>query len=229
MSRLLIPSDFGHMKCTALFLAIILFSLWAEAAPVTGRVRFIGRPLGVKAQTIIYAVPIEGGHIQPGQFKMMQKNKMFLPHVLAVPAGSTITFPNEDLIFHNVFSTSRPNPFDLGLYRAGSSQDRTFKIPATYRVFCNIHPQMSAIILVLPTSYITEIDNTGNYHFDLPTGRYRVTAWSERAETATTELTVGLSSAEAPDLSLDESTFVDAPHKNKFGQDYPKSAYDPKK
>jgi hypothetical protein len=152
---------------------------------------------------------------------------MFIPRVLAVPAGSTVGFPNEDLIFHNVFSLSRPRPFDLGLYRAGSSKERVFSEPATYRLFCNIHPQMAAIILVLPTSYITEPDTAGAYRLDLPAGRYRLTAWSERSEPATTEFTVSSGGAMAPELTLDESNFVEVPHKNKYGQDYPKSAYDP--
>ena len=217
------------MRKPVLLLAIILLSLPAHAASVTGRIRFIGRAPGVAAATIVYAEALDGGRAQPGQFKIMQKNKSFLPHVLAVPAGSTIAFPNDDMIFHNVFSLSRPNPFDLGLYRAGTSKDRMFATPATYHVFCNIHPQMSAIILVLPTSYITEADAAGNYRFDLPPGRYRVTAWSERAELAIVELTVAASAMTAPDISLDESKFVETPHKNKFGEDYPKSAYDPKK
>jgi hypothetical protein len=154
---------------------------------------------------------------------------LFVPHVLAVPAGSTVAFPNDDLIFHNVFSSSRPNPFDLGLYRAGTSQTRTFATPAVYHVFCNIHPQMSAVILVVPTSYITEADTEGNYRLDLPAGRYRVTVWSERAESSSTEVTAGNSPVSVPELSLDETKFLESSHKNKFGQDYPKSAYDPKK
>jgi hypothetical protein len=88
---------------------------------------------------------------------------------------------------------------------------------------------MSAFILVLPTSHITETDATGSYRLDLPAGRYRVTAWSERAEPTSVELTVGSSAANAPELLLDESKFVERQHKNKFGQDYPKSAYDTKK
>jgi plastocyanin len=203
-------------------LAILLTTLTVEAAPVTGRVRFMGRPPGVTAPTIVYAEALGGNRVQPGKFNMEQKNKTFLPHVLAVPVGSTITFPNRDSIFHNAFSLSRPGPFDLGLYRDGESKSRTFTAPATYRVFCNIHPQMSAIILVLPTSYITETDAMGSYRLDLPPGRYRLTAWSERAEPATTELMVGASGMNAPELSIDESKFVETQHKNKFGQDYSK-------
>jgi plastocyanin len=218
------------MKTPITLLALFLIYGIAEAASVTGQIRFTGRAPGVNVPVIVYAEPLDGRRAQPGKFKLAQKNKSFTPHVLVIPVGSTVSFPNEDPIFHNVFSLSRPNPFDLGLYRAGDSKDRIFAGPATYRVFCNIHPQMSATILVVPTSYITEADNAGNYRFDLPAGRYRITAWDERStQPATAEITVGANASTAPDLTLDESQSVDASHKNKFGQDYPKSAYDPKK
>jgi len=211
-------------------LALLFLSASADAASVTGRIRFTGRPSAATASVIVYAEPVDGRRVQPGKFTLAQRNKTFLPRVLAVPAGSTVIFPNHDPIFHNVFSLSRPNPFDLGLYRAGEAKERTFAAPATYRVFCNIHPQMSATILVVPTSYITEPDNAGNYRFDLPAGRYRVTAWSERSlQPATTEITVGESPQTVSELIVDESKFVEAQHKNKFGQDYPKSAFDGKK
>jgi plastocyanin len=202
--------------------AVLLISFTCDAASVTGRIRFVGRPMGVAASTIVYAEPLDGNRVQPGKFKLEQKNKSFGPHVLAVPTGSTITFPNDDLIFHNVFSLSRPGPFDLGLYRDGDSKVKTFTAPATYRVFCNIHPQMSAVILVVPTSYITETDAMGSYHLDLPAGRYKVTAWSEHADSVTTELMVGGSAVNLPDLSLNETKTGDSAHKNKFDQDYPK-------
>jgi hypothetical protein len=88
---------------------------------------------------------------------------------------------------------------------------------------------MSATILVLPTSYITEVDGAGNYRLNLPAGRYKLTAWSERAESSTVEIMVTADASDLPEIVLDESKFVDTLHKNKFGQDYPKSAYDPKK
>lgn len=193
---------------------------------VSGHVRFVGRAPGSNVPTIVYADSLDGARVEPGQFKMAQSNKSFVPRVLAIPAGSTVNFPNQDSIFHNVFSLSRPSPFDLGLYRAGASKSRLFTAPAMYRVFCNIHPQMTGMILVLPTAYITETDGAGNYRLDVPAGRYRITAWSERAEPASQEVTVG---GAVPELVLDESKFVETQHKNKFGQDYPKSAYDPKK
>ena|SRR5436190_22897101 len=202
--------------------ALLLMTAMLDAAPVSGHVRFVGRAAGFITPAIVYAEALDAGRIQAGQFSMTQKNKTFVPHVLAVPAGSSVVFPNEDPIFHNVFSLSRPGPFDLGLYRDGASKTKVFTAPSTYHVFCNIHPQMSAFILVVPTSFIGEADSAGNYRLDLPAGRYRITAWSERADTSSVEVTVGTSAVSAPELTLDESHFVETQHKNKFGQDYPK-------
>ena len=216
----------------AYFVLSILFGLRladvSEASPVSGRVNIIGRPAQASFTTVVYAESLDMRVTpQPGHYKLLQRNKAFVPRVLAVPVGSSVDFPNNDLIFHNVFSRARPNPFDLGLYRSGSTKSRVFADAATYRVFCNIHPQMTAVILVLPTSFITEIDGSGSFRLDLPAGRYRVTAWSERSQPATIEIIVPTSGATSPELILNESRFVELPHSNKFGQDYPKSAYDP--
>ena len=216
-------------RLCALTITLALFPLCVQASPISGHVRITGRPPSVVVQTIVYAESLDGVRPQGRQFRMTQKNKTFVPHVLAIPVGSTIVFPNDDSIFHNVFSLSRPAPFDLGLYREGASKSMTFTAPSIYFVFCNIHPQMSSIILVVPTSYITEADAHGNYRLDLPPGRYRVTAWSERAEPASVELVVSAATTSASEILLDETKFLQAQHKNKFGQDYPKSAYDPKK
>ena len=99
---------------------------------------------------------------------LRQKNKTFLPRVMGVPGGSPVEFPNDDMIFHNVFSLSGPQPFDLGLYRSGESQARTFDRPGTYRIFCNIHPQMSAWMMVVPTPYVAVADRNGRYVLELP-------------------------------------------------------------
>jgi plastocyanin len=179
---------------------------------------------------VVYAEQV-GEHEppKPGHYELKQHSKTFLPHILAVPVGSAVTFPNDDPIFHNVFSLTRPGPFDLGLYRAGDSKTRVFNKPAIYRVFCNIHPQMSALLLVLPTSFIAETDAGGSYRMDLPPGRYRLSAWSEHSEPITEEVSVETAPLSAPELTLDESKFVEMPHKNKYGLDYPASAYEPGK
>jgi plastocyanin len=210
----------------------ILHCLWlvsiAEAGLITGRVNITGRAARSMVTTVIYAESVDTRMTpQPGRFTLLQRNKTFIPRVLAIPVGSTVSFPNNDLIFHNVFSLSRPKPFDLGLYRSGLSKNQVFAVAATYRIFCNIHPQMTAVILVVPTSYIAEVDTAGEYRLELPSGRWRLTAWSERSQPASAEISVPSTGAASPELTLDESQFVELPHTNKFGQDYPKSAYDP--
>jgi plastocyanin len=191
-------------------------------AQVTGQVRVAGRK-DAGLPTIVYAERLDApARPKPQRVKLTQREKAFEPRVLAIPAGSTVDFPNLDTIYHNVFSLSPPEKFDLGLYRRGASKKKPFKQPATYRVFCNIHPQMTAVLLILPTDHITQADAEGRYSLALPFGRYRITAWSERSQPASVEITVAAASATAPDLQLDESQFVELPHKNKYGQDYAK-------
>jgi plastocyanin len=212
--------------CLAALAADLTIAPGALAGPVTGTVRTQAVPGTAPATAIVYAEPLDGATPRkPGTYALKQKNKAFTPNVLAVPVGSTVNFPNEDLIFHNVFSLSPPAPFDLGLYRDGASKSKTFTQPAAYRVFCNIHPQMTAIIAVVPSPFVTLADANGAFTLDLPPGRYRLTAMSERAAPVSEEVKVGASTTAAPALTLDETTFVQAPHKNKFGQEYPKEAY----
>jgi hypothetical protein len=124
-----------------------------------------------------------------------------------------------------VFSLSGPEPFDLGLYRAGASRERAFAHAGTYRVFCNIHPHMTALIVVLPTPYTTLAAADGRFVLDLPPGRYRLTAMSERAAPVSVEIVSSAGATAAPELTLDESTWVFVQHKDKFGRDYPAAAY----
>ena len=218
-------APWGKQVATAV--AVLCLGATAAAHDVTGTVRVSGRA-DASVKTIVYAERLDAtARPRAARAKLTQKNKSFAPRVVAVPAGSTVDFPNEDPIFHNVFSLSAPAPFDLGLYRAGASKNRAFTQAATYRVFCNIHPDMTAVLLVLPTDHITEAAAGGAWRLDLPPGRYRITAWSERAQPASAEITVGAGPLAVPELALDESKFVELPHKNKLGQDYPKSAYDP--
>jgi plastocyanin len=210
----------------AALLAVSALSLFG--AEISGHVRVIGQVENNKSTVVVYAEALDGrAPLKPGHYQMVQRDKAFVPHVLAVPAGSTVTFPNSDPIFHNVFSLSRPAPFDLGLYRAGMSKSLLFAEPAMYRIFCNIHPQMTAILLVLPTSWIVEADAHGTYRMDLPPGRYRLTAWSERSSPVSLPITVESGALSVPEISLDESKFVLVPHKNKYGQDYPSNSYEP--
>jgi len=203
------------MKTSQILTMMLLAGAVAQAAELTGEVKAAGRKGSVP--TYVYAEPASGNAaVKPGHFTMKQVNKEFTPHVLVVPVGSTVDFSNEDTVLHNIFSMTKPGGFDLGLYK--TSKPVVFKYTNLYRVFCNIHPEMTAVILVVPTSHIAEVDAKGHYHLEVPAGKYKVTAWSERAEApVTVEAAAGGS---APVLTLDESKYVELPHKNKFGKEY---------
>jgi plastocyanin len=214
------------LRFAAIACALAIGVTPADAGVVSGVVRTRTRPDMAPSAAVVYAEPIDappprGG----GAFTLMQKHKTFQPQMLAVPTGSTVTFPNQDPIFHNVFSLSGPQPFDLGLYRAGRSRTRTFLQPGVYRVFCNIHPEMTALVLVVPTPYTVQADTDGRFALDLPPGRYRLTAVSPRASAVSMEIVSAPGATEAPALTLDESTWAPAPHQNKYGQDYPVASY----
>jgi plastocyanin len=210
---------------TLIALAVAAPSL-AAAGPVSGTGRTVTRPGVAPATAVVYAEPLDAAAPRTAErASLVQKNKAFQPRILAVPVGATVTFPNNDPLFHNVFSLSAPEPFDLGLYRSGQTRTRTFTRPGTYRVFCNIHPHMTALVVVVPTAHVTTAGADGRFVLDLPAGRYRLTALSERAAPVTVETISVAGAATAPELTLDESTWTLGQHKNKFGQDYPAAAY----
>ncbi len=208
-----------------LALLTIGWSAAASADQLTGKIEWKTRANVAPAQAVVYAEPLGRTAPQgPGQASILHKNKTFLPHVVAVPAGSTVTFPNDDAIFHNAFSRSTTQPFDMGLYRGGDTRKRVFAQPGAYHVFCNIHPQMSAFLVGAPTPYVTVADLDGSWRLDLPPGKYRITMLSERASAVTAEVSVSGTTV-APGMELDESAFVATQHLNKFGKPYPKDAY----
>ena len=195
------------MESAVLVLAAVV--LMAVAVPVasaeqlSGRVEWKTRGSTRPAQAVVYAEPLDRtAPTAAGKGTLQHKNKTFLPHVVAVPAGSTIAFPNDDPIFHNAFSLSSPQPFDMGLYRAGVTKQQVFTRPGV-------------------------AGQDGAWRLDVPAGRYRVTALSERAAPVTVEVSVSGAAASADGLVLDESAFVSTEHLNKFGKPYPRDAYKP--
>jgi plastocyanin len=114
--------------------------------------------------------------------KLDQRNEAFVPHVLAIVAGTTVDFPNNDQTYHNVFSLSPTKSFDLGRYAVGRSKSIKFDRPGIVRVFCDIHSHMSAFILVFAHRHFAVTDDEGRYRIDnVPPGTYTVMAWNESA------------------------------------------------
>ena len=127
----------------------------------------------------------------PGRARLDQRNETFVPYVLAVTVGSTVDFPNDDPIYHNVFSLSKPKRFDLGRYPRGQSRSVVFDRPGVVRVFCEIHSHMSAFILVFAHRYFALTDAEGRYRIDgIPPGSYGLAVWNDGEVRARREVRV---------------------------------------
>lgn len=168
--------------------------------------------------------PASMGH--PGPFRLMQKDKMFTPHLLVVPAGSSVEFPNADPFFHNVFSLFNGKRFDLGLYESGTSKSVRFDKEGVSYIFCNIHPEMAAVVVTLNTPYwgVSTASGVVTIHNVLP-GSYRMRVWSEAASSINPVETEGIVQVGTAALRLHEIVLKAAAdpmahHKNKFGEDY---------
>lgn len=146
-----------------------------------------------------------------------QRNKTFAPHLMAVPVGSTVAFPNFDSIYHNVFSVSQPSRFDLGMYKGGDMRQMVFDKPGIIRLGCNIHANMSAYLVVVDAPYYVTSEADGGFSFrSLKPGKYKVQAWSEQsAEPLVTELTIKVGDNQS---SLDlKGGARQGPSEDKFG------------
>src|SRR5580692_2027957 len=169
------------------FSVLALLPVWG--ASVKGRVELTdSRDPGVRHHNFKDVVVwLEPGGASPEKissrhYVMEQKDKHFKPHVLAIPVGATVDFPNHDPIFHNVFSNYNGQIFDLSLYRPKTSKDVVFKRPGIVRVFCNIHPTMSAVIAVLDTPWFDVSGVSGYFEIrDVQAGGYTLHIFHERA------------------------------------------------
>jgi plastocyanin len=157
---------------------------------------------------------------------MKQREKQFVPHLVVVRKGAVVEFPNEDRVYHNVFSRSPGASFDLGLFRDGATRSVRFDRLGLVRVFCNIHAQMASNVMVLGDVLFATTDATGSARLEgLPPGRHPVKIWHEMAGERDAEVVIPAGGAGRLELDLKTLTLPPA-HKNKFGQDYPKSAKD---
>jgi plastocyanin len=186
---------------------------------------------GDASNVVVWLTPLEEtGH--PGsppasqpQPRLVQHNKSFEPHVLVVPVGSQVEFPNRDPFFHNVFSLFDGKRFDLGLYEAGSTRNVLFDKPGVSYIFCNIHAEMSAVVIAVTTPYYGVSDRKGQIVIPrVAPGRYMSHVWYETAmpealNAFTREVVISESTSNLGILRLPASRPQEA-HKNMYGHDY---------
>jgi plastocyanin len=215
-------SLFPRIACALAALAAVPLA----AATVSGKVSFVTKrgQNPVANETLIWLEPAGKSVRKPPQtFQMMTRGKTLVPHVLAIPTGSTIEFPNDDPISHNLFSLSTNNTFDLGLYRRGSGKSHKFDTTGVVNVYCNVHPSMSAVIHVMGTPYYTFADAAGNYALaDIPPGKYRLVAWNEQGgqSSADVEVSSGGTVTGSLALTLDSRNYRITQHTDKNGKPY---------
>lgn len=211
-----------------LFTCFSLAAATLSAAALQGKIELTdARKKGSLEGVVVWLEPLgDAPAPAPGKFTLDQRSKRFIPHVMAIPVGSRVDFPNHDPIFHNAFSNFAGQPFDTGLYAPGTSQKITFRRAGVVRVFCNIHAQMSAVIVVVPSTYFALSGTNGSFRVDkVPAGEYSLKVFHERATEATLtalerRITVG-GDQDLGTIRISESGYLEVGHKNKHGRDYP--------
>jgi len=183
----------------------------------------------LKAQPGTAAVPFQ----PQGPYTLLQKNRMFTPHLLVVPVGSVVHFPNADPFFHNVFSLFNGRKFDLGLYEAGSTKEVDFTREGASYIFCNIHPEMSAVVLALSTPLYAASDSTGTFtvHGVQP-GDYELHVWVEGLPEPEQDrlkriVHIGRGLTDLGVVDVATGSARPSGHLNKFGQPYDQNTKPP--
>jgi plastocyanin len=178
------------------------------AAIVRGRVSLdvAGADLSRLGPIVVYLEPIEANatfDVSREPVTIRQKNATFSPSFLTIASGQTVDMPNVDAIYHNVFSYSRPNDFDLGFYPAGESRQVRFEHAGVVKVYCSIHESMNATILVAPSPFFARVRGSGKFSIrGVVPGRYRVTTWCAKLPTVTREIELQAGDDVEVDLAL---------------------------
>jgi plastocyanin len=160
------------------------------------------------------------------KWQLIQHNKSFQPHVLVIPVGAVVEFPNRDPYFHNVFSLFDGKRFDLGLYEAGATNAVRFDRLGVSFLFCNIHSEMSAVVVAVDTNYFGVSGRNGYITIaNVPEGKYELHVWYERSlpedlKSLTRVVTVSSPAADLGAINVPENPSFSPSHKNKYGQDY---------
>lgn len=209
----------------------------AGAQKIDATLRLAGLPRnshGHAPSAVAWLTP-ESGAAAPRRpdahtYRLLQKDRSFTPHLLVVPVGSSVAFPNEDPFFHNVFSLFDGKRFDLGLYEAGSSKSVVFGREGVSYIFCNIHPEMSAIVVSLSTSLYAIADTRSAFRITgLAPGAYTLHLWVEGARPnilnqLTRRVTLSATTSDLGTVALPSGSFESTEHTNKFGKPYEKNA-----
>ena len=180
------------MKRSGAMTAILLLLLgWASAVraeTLSGQAILAGK--GGASQAVVYLEGAAKGTPLP-RAVVDQRDKMFEPHISVVTRGTTVHFPNDDTVFHNVFAYFQAKKFDLGMYPRGASKQVTFDRTGLVVLLCNIHSDMSAYIMVVDTPYYAVTDKQGRFHIaGVPPGTYTLHAWHESGSVLTESVTV---------------------------------------
>jgi plastocyanin len=207
---------------------------------VTGRIELedgaTNKKMGNVSDAVVWLDPAQRTEaptpppsVHSDHLRLEQYNKTFEPSLLVVPVGSVVEFPNRDPFFHNVFSLFEGKRFDLGLYEAGSTRNVVFDRPGISYIFCNIHPEMSAVVIALETRYYGVSNPRGEVLIrSVPPGRYVMHVWHQSSlpETLnglTREVAISESEPSLGVIRVAETTLRQT-HKNKYGRDYDPSA-----
>ena len=213
---------------------LVFFLVTAQASELKGKVQLTrgGHRLKDSSKLVVWLTPVgttpavQAPVQQPSQIpQLVQKDKSFHPSLLVIPAGGKVEFPNQDPFFHNVFSLFDGKRFDLGLYESGTTRFVQFDKPGISFIFCNIHAQMSAVVIALNTPYYAISDAHGDISInDVVPGRYQMHLFHpsvspDRLHAIEREITVTPGDTFLGSFSLAESD-LELAHKNKYGRDY---------
>jgi plastocyanin len=223
------------LKAPAFFLLLLFAGLArGELVHVTGHVevRSVRKGKAPDASNVVVWLTPTGGTAPPPSTyppsahpRLVQRNKHFDPHLIVIPVGTSVEFPNRDPFFHNVFSLFEGKRFDLGLYEAGTTRYVAFDKPGVSYIFCNIHAEMSGVVIALDTPFYSVSNTRGELSIpNVPAGRYQLHVWSEVSlpddlKGLTREITVSGSSTSLGVVRITENQLAHV-HKNKYGRDY---------
>ncbi len=226
------------MQGRVLLTTLLLFHaiLCAQDATVQVHVRLTSpdtRRVMNASGAVVWLTPVAPANttsLRPGHFRVVQRGKQFAPHQLVVPVGSTVEFPNHDPFFHNVFSLFEGKRFDLGLYEAGGDRTVHFDRAGVSYIFCNIHSEMSAVVVALATPFYGISARSGQVSIpNVPAGKYVLRVWDEASSpdalnALTRQVDITGSTVSLGTLHLIDDGHLQLGHKNMYGQDYTTAA-----